>query len=73
MTMQLLVPLSIRKRNGRPMIVPPAEMAPDIGAVDPHIMKAIAKAWICARKLVSGAFSTMSDVAETETSNRWRT
>ena len=36
------------------------DIAPDTGGVDPHILKAIAKAWNWRRKLESGAFSTMS-------------
>jgi hypothetical protein len=65
-SMTVFIPLSIRKRNGRPKIMPPADIAPDTGGVDPHILKAIAKAWSWRRKLESGAFSTMSDIAEAE-------
>ena len=63
-TMRVFVSLTIRKRNGRPKIVPPADMAPDTGAVDPHMLKAMAKAWIWRRKLESGATATIEDVAE---------
>ena len=65
-TIRVIIPLTIRKRNGRPKIVPPSDMAPETGGVDPHILKAIAKAWSWRRKLESGAFGTMSDVAEAE-------
>ena len=65
-TMRVFIPLTIRKRNGRPKIVPPADMAPDTGVVDPHIMKAIAKAWSWRRKLESGAATTIEDVADAE-------
>ena len=65
-TMRVFIPLSIRKRNGRPKIMPPADIAPDTGGVDPHVLKAIAKAWSWRRRLESGAFSTMSDIAEAE-------
>jgi hypothetical protein len=64
--MRVFIPLTIRKRNGRPKIVPPADVVPDTGGVDPHVLKAIAKAWSWRRKLESGAFGTMSDVAEAE-------
>lgn len=66
--MRVFIPLTIRKRNGRPKIMPPAEMMPDYDdkGVDPHILRAIAKAWSWRRKLESGAFGTMSDVAEAE-------
>jgi hypothetical protein len=64
--MTVFIPLSIRKRNGRPKIMPPADIAPDTGGVDPHILKAIAKAWSWRRMLESGAVGTMADVAEAE-------
>ena len=65
-SMTVFIPLTIRKRNGRPKIMPPVDIAPDTGGVDPHILKAIAKAWSWRRQLESGAFSTMSDIAEAE-------
>ena len=30
-TMRVFIPLTIRKRNGRPKIVPPADLVPDTG------------------------------------------
>lgn len=65
-TMRVFIPLTIRKRNGRPKIVPPADAAPDTGGVDPHVLKAIAKAWSWRRKLESGAAGTIQDIAEAE-------
>jgi hypothetical protein len=65
-SMTVFIPLTIRKRNGRPKIMPPADMAPETGGVDPHILKAIAKAWSWRRKLEGGAVGTMSDIAEAE-------
>jgi len=65
-TMRVFIPLTIRKRNGRPKIVPPADVVPDTGGVDPHVLKAIAKAWSWRRKLEGGAVGTMSDIAEAE-------
>lgn len=65
-TMRVFIPLTIRKRNGRPKIVPPADMAPDTGGVDPHVLKAIAKAWSWRRKLESGVVATIEDVASIE-------
>jgi hypothetical protein len=64
--MRVFVPLTIRKRNGRPKIVPPADTAPDTGVVDPHVLKAMAKAWSWRRKLEAGAFFTLSDIADAE-------
>lgn len=51
----------------RPKIVPPADMALDTGGrVDPHVLKAIAKAWSWRRKLESGAAATIQDIADAE-------
>ncbi|MCZ8352052.1 MAG: hypothetical protein O9352_19305 [Rhizobium sp.] len=65
-TMRVFIPLTIRKRNGRPKIVPPADVVPDTGGVDPHVLKAIAKAWSWRRKLESGAAATLADIATGE-------
>ncbi len=65
-TMRVFIPLTIRKRNGRPKIVPPADMAPETGGVDPHVLKAIAKAWSWRRKLESGEAATIQDIADAE-------
>lgn len=65
-TMRVFIPLTIRKRNGRPKIVPPTDMVPDAGGVDPHVLKAIAKAWSWRRKLESGAAATIQDIADAE-------
>ena len=65
-TMRVFIPLTIRKRNGRPKIVPPADVMRTNGGVDPHVLKAIAKAWSWRRKLESGVVATMSDIATAE-------
>ena len=65
-TMRVFIPLTIRKRNGRPKIVPPADMVPDTGGVDPHVLKAIAKEWSWRRKLESRTLATIQDIAEAE-------
>lgn len=65
-TMRVFIPLTIRKRNGRPKIVPPADVVPDTGGVDPHVLKAIAKVWSWRRKLESGAAATLADIATGE-------
>ena len=66
-TMRVFIPLTIRKRNGRPKILPPTDMMPtNDGGVDPHVLKAIARAWSWRRKLESGAVGTVSDIAKAE-------
>lgn len=44
-TLTVFIPLTVRKRNGRPKIMPPADLVPDYDGkgVDPHILRAIAK------------------------------
>jgi hypothetical protein len=66
-TMRVFIPLTIRKRNGRPRILPPPDMMPaNDGGVDPHVLTAIARAWSWRRKLESGAVGTISDIAQAE-------
>ncbi|MFM5922978.1 MAG: hypothetical protein ACKOPG_02170 [Novosphingobium sp.] len=65
-TMRVFIPLTMRKRNGRPKIVPPADVVPDTGGVDPHVLKAIAKAWSWRRKLEKGEAATIQDIADAE-------
>lgn len=67
-TLTVFIPLTIRKRNGRPKIMPPAEMVPDYDekGVDPHILRGIAKAWSWRRKLDSGQVATIQDIATAE-------
>jgi hypothetical protein len=64
--LSIFIPLTIRKRNGRPKIMPPAHMVQDTDSVDPHILKAVAKAWSWRQKLGSGQVGTMSDIAALE-------
>lgn len=66
-SMTVFIPLTIRKRNGRPKILPPADIVQDNdGGVDPHVLRAIARAWSWRRKLESGEASTMLDIAQAE-------
>jgi len=66
-SMTVFIPLAIRKRNGRPKIVPPAEvvLASD-GGVDPHVLRGVARAWSWRRSLESGEASTILDIAQAE-------
>lgn len=68
--MTVFIPLTVRKRNGRPKIVPPADTVPagkdGDGGVDPHVLRAIARAWSWRRKLETGEASTILDIAQAE-------
>ncbi len=65
-TLRVVIPLTIRRRNGRPRILPPAEIdrfAPT--AQDPHVLRAIGRAWSWRRQLETGAATTIHDIAAT--------
>lgn len=66
-TIRVVIPLTIRKRNGRPKILPPDDVTFRTGrAQDPHVLRAIARAWSWRRKLESGEYSTNDDIAAAE-------
>lgn len=67
-TLTVFIPLTVRKRNSRPKIMPPANLVPDYDGkgVDPHILRAIAKAWSWRRKFDSGHVATIQDIATAE-------
>jgi len=66
-TIRVVIPLTIRKRNGRPKILPPDDVDARNGrAQDPHVLRAIARAWSWRRQLESGAASTIQDIANAE-------
>ena len=66
-TIRVVIPLTIRKRNGRPKILPPEDAGMASGrAQDPHVLRAIARAWSWRRKLERGTFSTHEDIAAAE-------
>lgn len=66
-TMRVFIPLTIRKRNGRPKIVPPADLTLRDGRTqDAHVLRAIARAWSWRRRLETGTASTIQDIAAAE-------
>jgi hypothetical protein len=66
-TIRVVIPLTIRKRNGRPKILPPDEVAVRDGrSQGPHVLRAIARAWSRRRQLETGAASTIQDIAAAE-------
>ena len=63
-TIQVFVPLKLRKKNGRPKILPPADYLPSEDQTqDPHILRAIGRAWAWRRRMETGEFSTVRDLA----------
>jgi alkylated DNA nucleotide flippase Atl1 len=66
-TIRVVIPLAIRRRNGRPRILPPEDVAArQARAQDPHILKALGRAWAWRRKLDSGEVATAGDLAKLE-------
>ena len=63
-TIQVFVPLKLRKKNGRPKILPPADYLPSEDQTqDPHILRAIGRAWGWRRRMEAGEFATVRDLA----------
>ena len=63
-TIQVFVTLKVRKKNGRPIILPPADYLPsEDNTQDPHILRAIGRAWAWRRRMEAGEFGTVRDLA----------
>ncbi|AXI53811.1 hypothetical protein SuNHUV7_41270 (plasmid) [Pseudoseohaeicola sp. NH-UV-7] len=64
-TIRIVIPLKIRKKNGRPKIMPPADYLPSEDQMqDPHVLRAIGRAWGWRRRMEAGEFSTIQELAE---------
>src|SRR5690606_14084936 len=66
-TIRVVIPLTVRRKNGRPKILPPADHGPaEARAHDAHVLRAIARAWNWRRKLERGEASTIADIAKAD-------
>lgn len=66
-TIRVFIPLTFRKRNGRPTILPPeTEPGFQTRSQDPHILRAVGRAWAWRRRLESGEATTLQDIARAE-------
>lgn len=64
---RVVIPLAIRRRNGRPKILPPeSALEAETRGQDPHILKALGRAWAWRRRLETGEAATASDIATAE-------
>ena len=62
-SIQIFVPLKVRKQNGRPKIMPPATYLPSEDRTqDPHILRAVGRAWGWRRRMEAGEFNTVTDL-----------
>ena len=66
-TIRVVIPLTIRRRNGRPKILPPEDAGlRDVRAQSPQVLRAVARAWKWRRQLETGVASTIQDIAAAE-------
>jgi hypothetical protein len=64
-TIRVLIPLQLRKKNGKPKIMSPADDDTSAEqAQDPHILRAIGRAWSWRRRMEAGEFATIQELAE---------
>ena len=64
-TIRVLIPLKVRKKNGRPKILPPADYQPSEDQTqDAHVLRAIGRAWGWRRRMDAGEFATIQELAE---------
>lgn len=66
-TVRVFIPLAFKRKNGRPRIMAP-DVEPHFQArvQDPHILRALGRAWSWRRKLETGEASTIQDIAKAE-------
>lgn len=66
-TIRVMIPLKVKRRNGRPRIVPPENIdTVDPNTQEPHLVRAIARAWNWRRQLERGEVTTIQDIAVAE-------
>jgi hypothetical protein len=66
-TIRVIIPLKVKHRNGRPRIVPPDNIdAVEPHAQEPHLLRAISRAWDWRRQLERGEVTTIQDIADAE-------
>jgi hypothetical protein len=64
-TIRVVIPLKLRRKNGRPRILPPADYKPSENRTqDPYILRAIGRAWAWRRRMETGEFGTVEDLAK---------
>jgi hypothetical protein len=66
-TTRVFIPLTQRRRNGSARIVPPDPVTHfQSRSQDPHILKALGRAWAWRRRLEAGEVATIHDLAKAE-------
>jgi len=63
-TIRVVIPLTLRRKNGRPKILPPTDCQPvSERAQDRHILRIIGRAWAWRRRMDAREFLTVQDLA----------
>ena len=66
-TIRVFIPLAFKRKNGRPRILAPdVETHFQARVQDPHILRALGRAWSWRRKLETGEAATIQDIAKAE-------
>lgn len=66
-TLRVHIPLELRRRGGRPRILPPKHIEAAMGrGQDPHLLRAIGRAWSWRQRLERGDVATLADLAADE-------
>jgi len=66
-TLRVVIPLNIRKKNGRPKILPPDGLpAQETRAQDPHLLRAVGRSLVWRKRLDEGHAATIHDIATAE-------
>ncbi len=62
--LRVVIPLTLRRKNGRPRILPPADRQPvEARTQDRHILRIIGRAHAWRRHMDAGKFTTLQDLA----------
>jgi hypothetical protein len=66
-TTRVFIPLTQRRRNGRPRILPPEPGTHfQSCSQEPHILKTLGRAWAWRRRLEAGEAATIHEIAKAE-------
>ena len=66
-TTRVFIPLTQRRRNGRPRVLPPEQGSQfQFRSQDPHILRALGRAWAWGRRLETGEAAPIHDIDKAE-------
>jgi hypothetical protein len=66
-TLRVFIPLAYRRQNGRPRILSPSQEDQSKSRTqDPHVLRALGRAWAWRRRLEAGEAATIQEIAKAE-------